>query len=457
MKDIERESLGAVHTHTHTIHLLNNKNFQEKIGNINSIKNINSVRYKEKVNRINNVGNTENINRIRKIKNVNNIDNIINTTNIKQNNGITLIALIITIIVLLILAGVSIAMLTGQNGVLTQAQNAKSETEKAATKESLEIKMLGAKTENNTNSIEEILSEVDNVEITSKTKEGILLKCNGYPFFIDNDKNVSEISNLVTNGFLEKHNNTNFPNLNYANGFLTTTTSTGKMITSSEMIAVNTNKKYLQSVTMRANNQTSRNWSGLIQYDIDKKEILSEHCLYKQGSTTYLTQDLNNGDTEIHLNDVSGFEYVNATVGEGVYNGIIIWNYKDSTGYQYPEETYSRNVYGSIIEKDNVDKTNNVIKLTNPWSYGKIEKGTKLSQALPGGGYNYGILGDQPIASDWKIYTNIISQENYLGEANDSKFRAGTKYVQFVTLMNWYSNIPDTTIDVKDIIFTEIN
>lgn len=33
----------------------------------------------------------------------------------KQNKGITLIALIVTIIVLLILAGVSLAMLTGEN------------------------------------------------------------------------------------------------------------------------------------------------------------------------------------------------------------------------------------------------------------------------------------------------------------------------------------------------------
>ena len=53
----------------------------------------------------------------------------------KLNKGITLIALVITIIVLLILAGVSIAMLTGQNGILTQAQKAKSETENAAKNE----------------------------------------------------------------------------------------------------------------------------------------------------------------------------------------------------------------------------------------------------------------------------------------------------------------------------------
>ena len=53
----------------------------------------------------------------------------------KNNKGITLIALVITIIVLLILAGVSIAMLTGETGILTQAQRAKNETENAAQNE----------------------------------------------------------------------------------------------------------------------------------------------------------------------------------------------------------------------------------------------------------------------------------------------------------------------------------
>ena len=42
----------------------------------------------------------------------------------KNKNGITLIALVITIIVLLILAGVSISLTLGQNGVLTQAKTA---------------------------------------------------------------------------------------------------------------------------------------------------------------------------------------------------------------------------------------------------------------------------------------------------------------------------------------------
>ena len=43
----------------------------------------------------------------------------------KNNKGITLIALVVTIIVLLILAAVSIAMLTGENGILTNATKSK--------------------------------------------------------------------------------------------------------------------------------------------------------------------------------------------------------------------------------------------------------------------------------------------------------------------------------------------
>lgn len=49
----------------------------------------------------------------------------------KNEIGITLIALVITVIVLLILAGVTIATLTGDNGILTRTQEAKEETEQA--------------------------------------------------------------------------------------------------------------------------------------------------------------------------------------------------------------------------------------------------------------------------------------------------------------------------------------
>ena len=58
---------------------------------------------------------------------------------VKNTNGITLIALVITIIVLLILAGVSIAMLTGENGVLTKASEASLENDFASVKEGINL------------------------------------------------------------------------------------------------------------------------------------------------------------------------------------------------------------------------------------------------------------------------------------------------------------------------------
>lgn len=62
----------------------------------------------------------------------------------KGTNGITLIALVITIIVLLILAGVSIATLTGNNGILTRAQEAKEKTEKAQIIEEIQTQIAGS-------------------------------------------------------------------------------------------------------------------------------------------------------------------------------------------------------------------------------------------------------------------------------------------------------------------------
>lgn len=57
----------------------------------------------------------------------------------KKQNGITLIALVITIIVLLILAGVSIAMLTGENGILNKATTSVSATKIAEAKEAAQL------------------------------------------------------------------------------------------------------------------------------------------------------------------------------------------------------------------------------------------------------------------------------------------------------------------------------
>ena len=62
----------------------------------------------------------------------------------RRNTGITLIALVITIIVLLILAGVTITSLTGENGVLDRAQRARNETMQAQIREQVQIEVMGS-------------------------------------------------------------------------------------------------------------------------------------------------------------------------------------------------------------------------------------------------------------------------------------------------------------------------
>ena len=66
----------------------------------------------------------------------------------KKAKGITLIALVVTIIVLLMLAGISIQMLTGNNGILTKTSDAKTATDIADIKEQIQIDIIGKQAKN---------------------------------------------------------------------------------------------------------------------------------------------------------------------------------------------------------------------------------------------------------------------------------------------------------------------
>lgn len=103
---------------------------------------------------------------------------------IKENRGITLIALVVSIIVLLILAGISITMLTGQNGILTKSALASFATEMQQIQENVELK----KSENAMNVIQGNIAPVfdtqasnDNVDWTTSLKQEILYIRAGCP------------------------------------------------------------------------------------------------------------------------------------------------------------------------------------------------------------------------------------------------------------------------------------
>lgn len=80
-----------------------------------------------------------------------------------KNNGITLIALVITIIVLVIIASVSIAMLIGENSILQQANEAKVATELTGIKEEIELQNIRAEINNTTNKYMTTKEVVENI------------------------------------------------------------------------------------------------------------------------------------------------------------------------------------------------------------------------------------------------------------------------------------------------------
>ena len=94
--------------------------------------------------------------------------------NLKTNKGITLLALVITIIVLLILAGISIAMLNGQNGVLNRARDAKLSNICGRFSEEVRLAELGIKTSIKSNSYTKagyIATAVDNNNVAKNTRQ----------------------------------------------------------------------------------------------------------------------------------------------------------------------------------------------------------------------------------------------------------------------------------------------
>ena len=96
---------------------------------------------------------------------------------LKEMKGITLIALVITIIVLLILAAVSIATLTGENGILTKAGEAEEETRGASVQEARDLWKINQEADRQTTSttaqtLEQLLNDLESQKlITAEERE----------------------------------------------------------------------------------------------------------------------------------------------------------------------------------------------------------------------------------------------------------------------------------------------
>ncbi len=105
----------------------------------------------------------------------------------KYQKGITLIALVITIIVLLILAGVSIATLTGENGILTKANQAREDTNREGSREKIELAVMASYDENGNFNSDKFKEEIKKYggEIVSENEDTIVVEVDGYEARVD--------------------------------------------------------------------------------------------------------------------------------------------------------------------------------------------------------------------------------------------------------------------------------
>ena len=114
----------------------------------------------------------------------------------KENRGITLIALVITIIILLILASVTIAAISGNNGILTNAAKAKVETRAATIEERINLWKTEKVAdeyleENQAQSSEQLLDSLEEEGLITE-EEKTQLKENGHIVIGDKDISISE-------------------------------------------------------------------------------------------------------------------------------------------------------------------------------------------------------------------------------------------------------------------------
>ena len=123
---------------------------------------------------------------------------------LKRNKGITLIALVVTIIVLLILAGISITMLTGQNGILNRAAEAKEKTGATQTEETVKLSVtdaltqgLGSLTDANLKTALNNNIGAGKYEISGDATNGWTVKVNGKEYKIDS---TGKIDGTTTGG-----------------------------------------------------------------------------------------------------------------------------------------------------------------------------------------------------------------------------------------------------------------
>ena len=132
----------------------------------------------------------------------------------KDVKGITLIALVITIIILLILAGISIGLVAGDNGILAQASKAQEKTTQAQEEENIKLAIMASSIENNgyaeilnAESFEKELKNIfgnQELNVTSNVDGSFLITIDDRKYYVNDDKTLINNDDIIEIGTVEE-------------------------------------------------------------------------------------------------------------------------------------------------------------------------------------------------------------------------------------------------------------
>lgn len=109
----------------------------------------------------------------------------------KYEKGITLVALVVTIVVLLILAGVSIGTVIGDNGIITKAKEAETKTKEGQAKDEMSLVVVEYYVSESNETLEEFLKSKipDRIDKVTNNNGKLTIEKNGYTLTVDNVDN----------------------------------------------------------------------------------------------------------------------------------------------------------------------------------------------------------------------------------------------------------------------------
>lgn len=229
-------------------------------------------------------------------------------THTMKNKGVTLIALAVTIVVMLILAGVTISVLNGENGIVKQAQKAKEESKIKELKEKVRIDIAGKRVENingelRVSVLKEILDKYfDNVpvetQITSETKLKAKEEYGKYEMKIS-DIDVGEITYETSYTIFKDVNGEQVP---IPEGYIVSENSDENIVNKGLVISDSRGNEYVWiSCTVDSSSnklQYKRTEWGVEKDGTDNSRAIKDELTLKDIDVTYSKTDTDNGINE---------------------------------------------------------------------------------------------------------------------------------------------------------------